>query len=46
MVGDEPAIAALVDRSKKRDQAAFADLYDQFLGPVYRYVFSVALGVG
>ena len=39
LVGDEPAIAALVDRSKKRDQAAFADLYDQFLGPVYRYVF-------
>jgi RNA polymerase sigma-70 factor, ECF subfamily len=29
---------ALVERSKKRDQAAFAGLYDQFLGPVYRYV--------
>jgi RNA polymerase sigma-70 factor (ECF subfamily) len=39
LVGDEPAIVALVERAGQRDQAAFAKLYDQFLGPVYRYVF-------
>jgi RNA polymerase sigma-70 factor (ECF subfamily) len=39
LVGDEPAIAALVERAARRDQAAFAELYDQFLSPVYRYVF-------
>ena len=38
LIGDEPTIVALVERSQKRDQAAFAALYDQFLGPVYRYV--------
>jgi RNA polymerase sigma-70 factor, ECF subfamily len=30
---------ALVERATHRDQVAFAALYDQFLGPVYRYVF-------
>jgi len=30
---------ALVQRAGQRDRAAFAALYDQFLGPVYRYVF-------
>jgi RNA polymerase sigma-70 factor (ECF subfamily) len=39
LVGDEPAIVALVERAGQRDQAAFAELYDQFLSPVYRYVF-------
>ena len=38
-MGDEPAIVALVERAGQRDQAAFAELYDQFLSPVYRYVF-------
>ncbi len=28
-----------MERARKRDQAAFAGLYDQFLGPVYRYIF-------
>jgi RNA polymerase sigma-70 factor (ECF subfamily) len=37
-VGDEPAIVALVERARRRDQVAFTALYDQFLGPVYRYV--------
>ena len=39
LVGDEPEIVVLVERARKRDQVAFAALYDQFLGPVYRYVF-------
>jgi RNA polymerase sigma-70 factor (ECF subfamily) len=39
LVGDEPAIVALVERAGQRDRAAFAELYDQFLGPVYRYAF-------
>ncbi len=36
---DEPALAALVERAARRDQAAFAALYDLFLGPMYRYVY-------
>ena len=39
LVGDEPAIADLVQRAGQRDQAAFAELYDHFLGAVYRYVY-------
>jgi RNA polymerase sigma-70 factor (ECF subfamily) len=38
-VGDEPALARLVERAARRDQTAFAELYDVFLGPMYRYVF-------
>ncbi len=38
-VRDEPALAALVERAARRDQAAFAALYDLFLGPMYRYVY-------
>jgi RNA polymerase sigma-70 factor (ECF subfamily) len=38
-VGDEPTLARLVERAARRDQAAFAELYDVFLGPMYRYVF-------
>jgi RNA polymerase sigma-70 factor (ECF subfamily) len=37
-VGDEPAIVALVARAGRREQAAFAVLYDLFLSPVYRYI--------
>ena len=39
LVGDEPAIVTLVARAGRRDQAAFAELYEQFLSPVYRYAF-------
>jgi RNA polymerase sigma-70 factor, ECF subfamily len=39
LVGDEPAIADMVQRAGQRDQAAFADLYDLFLDAVYRYVY-------
>jgi RNA polymerase sigma-70 factor, ECF subfamily len=39
LVGDEPAIVALVERAARRDQAAFAELYDRFLTAVYRYVY-------
>jgi RNA polymerase sigma-70 factor (ECF subfamily) len=38
-VGDAPALATLVERAGRRDQAAFAELYDLFLGPIYRYVY-------
>jgi len=38
-VGDPPGLATLVDRAARRDQAAFAELYDLFLGPMYRYVY-------
>ncbi|MDQ6672688.1 MAG: sigma-70 family RNA polymerase sigma factor [Chloroflexota bacterium] len=37
---DEPAVVALVDRAvSRRDQAAFAELYDRYLPPVYRYLY-------
>jgi RNA polymerase sigma-70 factor, ECF subfamily len=37
--GDDPRIVALVGRAVARDQAAFAELYDQYLTAVYRYVY-------
>jgi hypothetical protein len=37
--GDLPGLAMLVDRAARRDQAAFAELYDLFLGPIYRYAY-------
>jgi RNA polymerase sigma-70 factor, ECF subfamily len=36
---DEPEIVALVDRAVRRDRQAFAELYDRFLTPVYRYLY-------
>jgi RNA polymerase sigma-70 factor, ECF subfamily len=36
---DDPRIVALVGRAVARDQAAFAELYDEYLDAVYRYVY-------
>src|SRR5207237_9336502 len=35
----DSAVAALVERAVRRDQAAFAELYELFLGPLYRYAY-------
>lgn len=40
LLPDDPAVVELVGRaSAARDQAAFGELYDRFLDPVYRYLY-------
>jgi RNA polymerase sigma-70 factor, ECF subfamily len=36
---DDRHIVALVQRAMARDQAAFAELYDVYLGQIYRYIY-------
>jgi RNA polymerase sigma-70 factor, ECF subfamily len=36
---DDPYVVALVDRAVKRDQAAFAEVYERFLEQVHRYAY-------
>jgi len=36
---DDPHVIALVARAVARDQAAFAELYDLYVGHVYRYTY-------
>ena len=36
---DDPRVVALVGRAVARDQAAFAELYDLYVGHVYRYTY-------
>jgi RNA polymerase sigma-70 factor (ECF subfamily) len=38
-LADDPQVVALVGRAVRREQAAFAELYDRYLDRVYRYVF-------
>src|SRR6266496_691147 len=38
-MADDPHVVALVGRAVRRDQAAFAELYERFLDAVYRYVY-------
>ena len=38
-LADDPQVVALVGRAVRREQAAFAELYDRYLDSVYRYVF-------
>jgi RNA polymerase sigma-70 factor (ECF subfamily) len=39
LTADDPRIVDLVDRAVRRDQAAFAELYDLHVSRVYRYAF-------
>ena len=39
VAAEDPRVVALVGRAVARDQAAFAELYDLYLGAVYRYVY-------
>ena len=36
---DEKQLEALVVKSQKGDSEAFAELYDIFVTPIYRYIF-------